>query len=586
MKYKIAAFWIVVFGALFAFLQMNFHFHFFYIEQDQLFQSTWSYWVDRIEQPGGLTLWISEFFVQFFILPYYGPLIVSAFLALTGWMIGEVIRRISPFSEAFLLPLLPVIMLMFIELDFNYRFWGTVSFCMAVAAIWLYMVIKDQRFRICCGIVFTPILYWCAGPVAILFAVLVSCFELLNRTSKGYWILLSCALAFLCAILSLYYSFIGEYRFAFLPDVYFHQGLKPKSVIYFSWIALIVVYLCAFFLRKRKSFPKMSRRITEAVLQVIVVALVLHWGLPKYSDIKSAKLKELDYYARTEQWDKIIDACSEKLTNYLYMCYLNIALQQKGELLSKMFDYDQHGPTGLHVDWNKSEQISSLLSDVYFAAGYMSPAQEMAFESYISAMGYGNPRMLKRLVQTNLIYGAYPVAEKYIRILENTFYYKDWAKSQRKFLNNNAAVAADPILGPRRKSLPPENQSDLAQVNGGFEADLRLMTDVNPSYKAPFEFLAAFYLLVKDMNNLKALVEKYRGTQAMPTIPVYLQEAMIAVSEQDSEKWHQMGISEEVIQRFMIYKNAVLEGRNNPSELPGLLYNSFGNTYWFYYMFK
>lgn len=49
-------------------------------------------------------------------------------------------------------------------------------------------------------------------------------------------------------------------------------------------------------------------------------------------------------------------------------------------------------------------------------------------------MGYGNPRMLKRLVQTNLIYGAYPVAEKYIRILENTFYYKDWAKSQRKFL--------------------------------------------------------------------------------------------------------------------------------------------------------
>lgn len=60
---------------------------------------------------------------------------------------------------------------------------------MAVAAIWLYMVIKDQRFRICCGIVFTPILLR-AGPVAILFAVLVSCFELLNRTPKGYWILL------------------------------------------------------------------------------------------------------------------------------------------------------------------------------------------------------------------------------------------------------------------------------------------------------------------------------------------------------------------------------------------------------------
>ncbi|MFA6875184.1 MAG: DUF6057 family protein [Parabacteroides sp.] len=586
MKYKIAAFWIVVFGALFAFLEMNFRFHFFYIEQDQLFQSTWSYWVDCIRQPGGLTLWVSEFFVQFFILPYSGPLIVAVFLTLTGWMIGEIIRRIAPISEAFLLPLLPVIMLMFIELDFNYRFWGTVSFCMAVAAAWLYVMIRDKRIRIGYGIVFTPILYGLAGPVAILFAVMVSCYELLSRTSKGYWILLSCILVFFCAILSLYFSLTGEYRFAFLPDAYFHRGLVPKHVIYFSWIALIFVYVCAFVLCRRKNLSKMPRRITEAVLQVVVIAFILHWGLPKYSDTKSAKLKELDYYARMEQWNKIIDSCSGRLTNYLYMCYLNIALQQKGELLSKMFDYDQHGPTGLHVGWNKSEQISSLLSDVYFAAGYMSPAQEMAFESYISAMGYGNPRMLKRLVQTNLIYGAYPVAEKYIRILENTFYYKEWAKSQRKFLNNDAAVAADPVLGPRRKSLPPEDMSNLAQVNGGFESDMRLMTDVNPSYKAPFEFLAAFYLLVKDMDNLKALVEKYRGTPVMPTVPVYLQEALIAVAEQHSENWHQIGISEEVIQRFMIYKNAVLEGRNNPSELPGLLYNSFGNTYWFYFMFK
>ena len=37
MKYKLVAFWLVVFGALFAFLQTRFEYHFYYIEQSQLF---------------------------------------------------------------------------------------------------------------------------------------------------------------------------------------------------------------------------------------------------------------------------------------------------------------------------------------------------------------------------------------------------------------------------------------------------------------------------------------------------------------------------------------------------------------------
>ena len=72
------------------------------------------------------------------------------------------------------------------------------------------------------------------------------------------------------------------------------------------------------------------------------------------------------------------------------------------------------------VAWNKSTTISALLSDVYFTMGNVAAAQEMAFESNIGALCDGNPRMTQRLVQTNLIYGAYPVAEKYIAVLENT----------------------------------------------------------------------------------------------------------------------------------------------------------------------
>ena len=146
------------------------------------------------------------------------------------------------------------------------------------------------------------------------------------------------------------------------------------------------------------------------------------------------------------------------------MCHLNMALANKGELSDKMFNFDQRGPQGLLVQWNKSENISCMLSDIYFTMGATASSQEMAFEGYVSAMEDGNPRMLKRLVQTNLIYGTYPVAEKYISILEKTYAYRDWAQSQRKYLYNDEVVESDPILGTRRRMLPDRNS--LAMIKG------------------------------------------------------------------------------------------------------------------------
>lgn len=159
----------------------------------------------------------------------------------------------------------------------------------------------------------------------------------------------------------------------------------------------------------------------------------------------------MDYYARTEQWDEIIRHCHGPIKNYLYLTYLNRALAEKGELADRMFAFDQHGPQGLLASWNKTFTVSTLLSDAYFTLGEIALSQEMAFEGYVTVIGAGNPRNLQRLVQTNLIYGTYPIAEKYISILEKTYAYHDWAKRHRGFLYNDKAIEADPVLGPKRK---------------------------------------------------------------------------------------------------------------------------------------
>ena len=583
MKYKLVAFWLIVFGALFAFLQMCFEYHFYYIEQSQLFLFSEAYIRNKLLLPGGFSMLVAEFLVQFFIRPYVGALVTAALLTGVGVCTAGIVKRIAPVSGLFILYVLPMLALLFMHFDFNYRVQGTVCYLMMMALLCGYMRIRNDLFRLVAGCVLVTVLFWLAGSIAVLFAGMVCLFEGLRKTPKWYISLIGVAEVLLLGVGTVYFSLMGEYRWVFGPDLYYHNTLHPKEIIYYSWICLPLVFLVAFFIRNKNSLSgKKWRAGISCIAQLAMIAAVLWWGMPKYSDAKTLKLKKLDYFARTEQWDKTIEECKGKLTNFLYMCHLNMALANKGELSDKMFNFDQRGPQGLLVQWNKSENISCMLSDIYFTMGATASSQEMAFEGYVSAMEDGNPRMLKRLVQTNLIYGTYPVAEKYISILEKTYAYRDWAQSQRKYLYNDEVVESDPILGTRRRMLPDRNS--LAMIKG-LAGDLALFLEKGPANSAALQYLGAMYLLAKDLEGFKALVEKYYGTEFLPVLPVHFQEAVIVMSEKEPDYWKRFNVSETIVARFTDYKKQVLANRNN-SAIAGLLNRSYGNTYWFYFMFK
>ena len=583
MKYKLVAFWLIVFGALFAFLQMCFEYHFYYIEQSQLFLFSEAYIRNKLLLPGGFSMLVAEFLVQFFIRPYVGALVTAVLLTGVGVCTAGIVKRIAPVSGLFILYVLPMLALLFMHFDFNYRVQGTVCYLMMMALLCGYMRIRNDLFRLVAGCVLVPVLFWLAGSITVLFAGMVCLFEGLRKTPKWYISLIGVAEVLLLGVGTVYFSLMGEYRWVFGPDLYYHYTLHPKEIIYYSWICLPLVFLVAFFIRNKNSLSgKKWRAGISCIAQLAMIAAVLWWGMPKYSDAKTLKLKKLDYFARTEQWDKTIEECKGKLTNFLYMCHLNMALANKGELSDKMFNFDQRGPQGLLVQWNKSENISCMLSDIYFTMGATASSQEMAFEGYVSAMEDGNPRMLKRLVQTNLIYGTYPVAEKYISILEKTYAYRDWAQSQRKYLYNDEVVESDPILGTRRRMLPDRNS--LAMIKG-LAGDLALFLEKGPANSATLQYLGAMYLLAKDLEGFKALVEKYYGTEFLPVLPVHFQEAVIVMSEKEPDYWKRFNVSETIVARFTDYKKQVLANRNN-SAIAGLLNRSYGNTYWFYFMFK
>ena len=65
MRYKQILFGLILFAILGVFLQITSKFHFFYIEQLQLFQFSGDYLADKISYPGGLSSVIGEFLTNF-----------------------------------------------------------------------------------------------------------------------------------------------------------------------------------------------------------------------------------------------------------------------------------------------------------------------------------------------------------------------------------------------------------------------------------------------------------------------------------------------------------------------------------------
>lgn len=185
-------------------------------------------------------------------------------------------------------------------------------------------------------------------------------------------------------------------------------------------------------------------------------------------------------------------------------------------MADKALSLKQVGADGLWIAWNRSTTASTLLSDVYYAMGNVALAQRMAFEGMISSEWTVNPRLLTRLVKTNLIYGNHAVAEN-TSACWKTRMYKEQAVALKRFLNNDEAIDKDPELGFKRRCIAKTD--GLAQIERS-SYDLLQIIASNPECKTAFEYLGIFCLMNKDIIPFNQLIETYHNAKGLSPMPV------------------------------------------------------------------
>lgn len=541
-----------------------------YREQQQLFLFDKTYLLGTLLKVGGLSTLTGRFIVQFFWNPTVALCLTVLLLLLGGWMLWESVRR--SLSDWVLLPvvLIPFVLLGGSLADNAVYFDVVPAWLFAVAAFRLYN--HSSRARVWKGIFLTVVLYLAAGPGALLFAVCAMVTDAFRRDWRG---VLYPVLALLCGWLAYRLAWVPTLSAAWTPALFYNIDASFPAWHWAAWISLpVCVLLCETLKRMR-----VKRWVPlVAGLAVLGLSLIPADQIRKQSDAEMENLGyELEYYTCKEDWDGLIEACMHAPWLPRTANYLNMAFAWKGELSEKLLYFDQRGPSALILS-TTNRAVDIATAHMMFTMGNMAGAQDVSFNLLNSLQGLC-PAMLKMNAQIELMRGTYEVADKYLSLLEKAPHYRGWARAHRRFLFDDAAVEADPLLGNGRRNLSAENGFVMYSDPIG---ELFPILDVNPGDARAREYGLCYQLLRKDLNSVKHFIEDYyKDGEALPRIA---QEAMVFYSEYlrnmgGSESFgldwcYAHGVTPETVRRFVAYQQAAVAGKNSLQKFRG--------TYWYY----
>lgn len=543
-----------------------------FLETTQFFPYTGSHLAAALCYPGGISEYVSEFFVQFFHLRLCAALLVSLAFCLLQVLMWKVMVSINGKNDA-LFPLSFVVA--FGAWAFMCEL-GSMFTCVIALIVTMgtYLVytnhVKRRQWLI---LPMVALLYYGAGPVSLLFPLLM-----LFKALAGKDLHLAVM------------AFAGGLLWATLPAVWsmFVQYTPKELYMGIDYLSTPEEYSLTFYVLMASTaviaflsmLPRIHGNIVASVIFGCLSVLVFAGGwtfVVRNCNPNLERIYEYDRLCCSRDWCGILDkAESRPPVSLAEISAVNLAMAKKGVLLSEMFRFLQPGPEALFPDYALGYVVALTAGESVYHSGLLNTARHYAFEEYESYPNYNqSARHMKRLAEIDLINGNHEVARRYLKNLDKTLFYHHWAKT---FLKDPEAVASD----VEYSALMQCRDTSRYLYNDSSDDDKRLMlrrlVEKNRgSYDVPSEYLIVYDLLAKD---LRSLAEDLGRVRFKNGIPAHVQEAVCLLSkfESDCDPAVLKLAGQETKEAFDCYQRALIDSRS-----PKWLKDNFGKTYWYYF---
>lgn len=381
---------ITIWGiACFRFFQVNFRYHFFFVEQNQLFMPTPDCLALYFHKPAWLACMAGDWVQQFYHFEYAGAALLALSLVAFGLGFHFALREALNSKKAFVSLITTVLAIVAMTLEARLFFYENARLSTLYApagGILLWIAFHKATRALNCrklsgnaiqAILFTAcalLCWWCFGYGVLAFLL----FELLN------------------SIFSL---------------------RIPGGVLASVVLALCIAGpICSHYRMEKKQ-------------------AVLYPGIGKWVDATKAKgvedLLEYDIEYSRRNYRKIITLYehSRNAKTPEMSFYYSASASQLGILPDKLLKMKKPFlGTFIHLD-SKSNLFSiEMAGELYYLIGDMTYTERACMHANNFSPTKRCARLIKRLAEANLVSGDYDAAATYLNMLKKSFIYRKWAE--------------------------------------------------------------------------------------------------------------------------------------------------------------
>jgi len=522
---------IFYFGGCFIFFAFFYKYHLYFIEQMQLFRLSWDYIAGYFHKPASFSCLMGDFLTQFYFLKAGGAVIITGCLLLLWYLIDRVVSSLFSWRYSYLLSLLATALVTSLHFNIVYPLAATISLVIALAVFRFYTSLTGLTNRIIGGVILVPILYLATGFAIYLFLLVVLLYELKIKQIKGW--------------LEWAYSFILILIVLIIPaSMRTHYYLTARQACLYP-------------------VTELTKPIPNFVLESLF-SLDCEW-----------------YFNHPEKTIEFARKAPIKSRYVIY--YYNLASAAINKLPENLLSFNQMGLYGMFIPFNDETNFISLLvgNEVYYFIGDVNASQYYVLMANTFSPKCESTRMIRRMVETNIINGEYAAAEKYLKMLNQTMFYRRWAHKMEQYLYNNELCNKTPWIASKRAQMPVVDH--IKSNPNDFINSLYYLLDDHPDNQAALDYLLNICLLYKDIDSFYKALTTYRYHYTDIYLPKLYQEALIVYFElhKDDKNFKNFRFSDEVVQQSILFKEKYHQSHGDI----GALIQDFGGIYLFYLNF-
>ncbi len=535
--------------------------------------------------PGGVLRLISDFFSQFYLIPWLGALVITGFAVGITFMTRKISESVLEGRSMPIFDLFPAVFLLVLHNHFFHKLTVDIGLLLVLSFFRLHlgMSLKNRLPRIVVYLLSGACIYYSAGGFLLLFASLCGLHEIVIRRRPAD-ALLYAGIAAILPYLGAAALFRIELKKAYWLLLPFDAGYKP----------VILPCLLLFYYHAMLFAPAMDRLLDGSIRKIRRgLGIILQAGLLSVSGVLIVLMTrdrgiqtmlQIDSYSRSGRYEEVIRLAGQKSSDHLLATFhTNRALFHTGRLLDDMFSFPQNWwVDGLILSSPKAYEMPLRNSDIWLDLGHVNEAQHWAHEAL--AVTGNTPWNCQRLAEIYILKDNPAAAEKCLILLEKTLFFRNWAKRNREFLVNGHGAAG----GERFAEIKVRMVAKDFIVHPDFpERDLEFIVGQNPANKMAFEYLIAHYLL---MGLPDRLVNRTGNLRALhyARIPRHFEEALIlhqVFNKKSTVDLAGYQFSRETVLRFLNFQKSLKRYQGGGQKDRSELKRSFGDTYWYYYLF-